>query len=84
MEKMDFVKIAVSTDDYKFQLQKVYRDTEYLVATNGHRLHYSNGLPKVEVGHYVDGSTAHQFPEWKQILPTTSPVVSVELKLDKQ
>jgi DNA polymerase III sliding clamp (beta) subunit (PCNA family) len=63
---LEYVQIAVSKDDTRYNLTKVYRDTEYLVATDGHRLHFSNGMPKVEKGFFLDGTDA-EFPNWSQV-----------------
>lgn len=83
MESLEFVQLAVSKDESRYNLTSVYRDTEYLVATDGNRLHYSNGLQKLEKGHFLNGLDA-EFPIWKPILPTEKESTSIVLGVNKE
>lgn len=78
LTQLDFVKLAVSKDPARYNLGSVYRDTESLVATDGHRLHYTNGQEKIAKGFYLDGLEA-QFPDYKQILPTAKYLHAIVL-----
>lgn len=71
-ENMKFVELAVSTDETRYNLTSVYRDKKHLVGTDGHRLHFSNGLTEIEKGYHVSGIDA-QFPDWNQVLPKDEP-----------
>jgi DNA polymerase III sliding clamp (beta) subunit (PCNA family) len=67
MDTMKWLELATSKDKTRFNLNSVYRDATALVATDGHRLHLSNGLPEV-TPHYTDGTDA-EYPDWKQVMP---------------
>lgn len=79
---MKFVELAVSKDQTRYNLCGMYRDKKHLVGTDGHRIHFANGLPEIETGHYLNGIDA-QFPDWNQVLPKVEPVSVFILKLDK-
>ena len=66
-EKLAFVSMAVSKDESRHNLTGVYRDSEHYVATDGHRLHRANGLPKA-APHYLDDRDA-EFPDYRQVMP---------------
>ena len=68
MKSYDYVNLAISKDKFKPNLNDVYRDKESLVATDGHRIHWTNGLPPIEQGYYISGGDS-QFPEWQLALP---------------
>jgi len=61
MNNLDFVKLAVSKDKLRYNLTDVYRAPQALVATDSHRLHYSNGLPE-STPHYISGDNDRDFP----------------------
>lgn len=67
MNSLEFVTLATSKDTTRFNLQEVFRDTDAFVATDGHRLHWSDA-PKIEKGHFISGLDA-EFPDWKHINP---------------
>lgn len=67
METLDYIKLAVSKDKTRYNICSIYRDKNHFVATDGHRMHYANGLPYADP-HYIDGTDA-QFPDWRQVLP---------------
>ncbi len=78
----DYINLAVSKDQGRYNLTGAYREGEWLVSSDGHRLHYVSGLPVVEKGMFLDGRDA-QFPDWHQVVPKTpgvkcSLVASVE------
>lgn len=81
MENLDFVKLATSSDKSRYNLTGVYRDTDKYVATDGHRMHISNGLPEAEP-HYTDDTSTRfpgaQFPDYKQVIPD-SPIIASTL-----
>ncbi len=82
METLDFIKLACSKDVTRYNLNSVYRDKDCYVATDGHRLHYSNGLTPIEKGHYLDEKLDAQFPDWQRAFPTIdSPIATFELSL---
>jgi DNA polymerase III sliding clamp (beta) subunit (PCNA family) len=68
MNNLAYVQKAVSKDKTRYGIQEVYRDKNRLVATDGHRLHWVNGLPDAEP-HYLSGLDA-QFPDYNQVIPT--------------
>lgn len=67
MKNYDFVNIATSKDAARFGLCHVYRDKKELVASDGHRLHYTDGLPEIDQGYYLDNIDA-QFPDWRNCI----------------
>jgi DNA polymerase III sliding clamp (beta) subunit (PCNA family) len=73
MDTMKYIELAKSKDTSRLALTKIYRDETHLVATDGHRLHYCNGMPLVEP-HFLDGTKDISFPDWKRILPKDSKV----------
>jgi DNA polymerase III sliding clamp (beta) subunit (PCNA family) len=68
MNTLDFVTLATSKDDTRYNMTQVYRDKTELVGTDGHRLHYVDNLPPVEKPHFLSGLDA-PFPEWRQVIP---------------
>jgi DNA polymerase III sliding clamp (beta) subunit (PCNA family) len=79
MEKLDYVKLACSKDERRDNLMHVYRDTDRLVATDGHRLHWCNGLENQPKG-YVDGQDHGEFPDYQHVMP--KGVASASLTFD--
>lgn len=77
METMKYLELAVSKDSTRFNLQRIYRAETELVATDGHRLHLSNGLEKT-TPHYVDGYDG-AFPEYTQVMPKQAPSGKFEI-----
>jgi len=67
LTNMEWVSLAKSDDKYHLNLCEVYRDKHHLVATDGFRLHCSNGLPEV-APHFPSGMDA-QFPDWQAVIP---------------
>lgn len=67
LTNIEWVSLAKSTDKYRLNLCEVYRDKHHLVATDGFRLHCSNGLPEVSP-HFPSGLDA-QFPNWQAVVP---------------
>lgn len=80
---LDYVTIAASKDKTRPSLNGVYRDTAEFVATDGCRLHWSNGLPVIEKGSYLDGRTS-EFPAWRQVLPTGTAKAAREIVLSQE
>lgn len=76
MEALKYIELAKSKDESRYNLTSVYRDTHHLVATDGHRLHMSNGLPEARP-HFLNGIDA-EFPDYKQIIPKQDPVGKIE------
>lgn len=70
MDTNKWVSLARSKDKTRFNLCSVYRAATSIVATDGHRLHMSNGLPEVEP-HFVDDIDG-EFPDYTQVLPKTN------------
>lgn len=77
METMKYLELAVSKDSTRFNLQRIYRAETELVATDGHRLHLSNGLEKT-TPHFVDGYDG-AFPEYTQVMPKQAPSGKFEI-----
>lgn len=74
METMKWLELAVSKDESRFNLNHVFRDKNALVATDGHRLHYSNGLADADRC-YVDGVSEDEravYPDYTRVLPKDS------------
>lgn len=78
MNTLDFVSLAVSRDEFRHNLTGVYRDTNKLVASDGHRLHWVE-IPDGKPG-YLDGRDA-QFPDYSQVMPRDPASCVVEVKL---
>jgi DNA polymerase III sliding clamp (beta) subunit (PCNA family) len=77
MDTLKYIESACSKDKARFNLGAVYRDKNHLVATNGHILHYANGLADVEP-HFLNGQEG-TFPDWQQVLPKeTKEVASLD------
>lgn len=81
MNTLDFVNLAVSKDDTRYNLCSAYRDTNKLVGTDGHRLHWVNSLPDATPS-FVDGRN-EQFPDYSRVMPTGSPSYSFQFKAEK-
>ena len=81
MESLEYVSLAKSTDKTRYMLNSVYRDATALVATDGYRLHWIDGLPEQKPA-YIDGLDA-QFPDYAQVLPKGTPSATVGLLLDR-
>lgn len=76
MDTLKYIELAKSKDQTRYNLTSVYRDKNHLVATDGHRLHMSNGLPDAKP-HFLNGLDA-EFPDYTQILPKTKEAGKVE------
>jgi DNA polymerase III sliding clamp (beta) subunit (PCNA family) len=77
MDTLKYIESACSKDRTRFNINAVYRDKNHLVGTNGHILHYTNGLPDMEP-HFLNGQGG-QFPDWKQVLPSeTREIASID------
>jgi DNA polymerase III sliding clamp (beta) subunit (PCNA family) len=72
MEIMKYLELATSKDQNRENLRYIYRDKQHLVACDGHRLHYTNGLDAIPSGHYLDGQDHGEYPDWHQVLPQES------------
>lgn len=57
--------------------QELYRDKNALVATDGHRLHYIDGLPDATPG-YLSGREG-TYPNWQLVIPQDPPLFSFTL-----
>lgn len=77
MDTQAFIKLAVSKDDTRPNLCEVYRDKAEIVATDGHRLHWSNGLPEVQP-HFLSGLNA-EYPDWRQVVLHSAPDAACQL-----
>jgi len=87
--KKDFkwLNKAVSTDDGRFNLSKVYCDGKNLVSTDGHRLHILNGVGKIfEVGHYNKNNKKVKFdwsfPDYHMVIPDKSKMDMYKFNID--
>lgn len=77
---MKYIELATSKDAHRPNLQSVYRDIDCLVATDGHRLHWINGQEKIEKGFFLNGKDLGEFPEWKAIIPTKTPLSETTIR----
>jgi DNA polymerase III sliding clamp (beta) subunit (PCNA family) len=81
MNNLEFVKLAVSKDKSRYNLTDVFRAPQALVATDSHRLHYSNGLPE-STPHYISGDNDRDFPididAVSTVLTIANPLVTVQ------
>lgn len=75
-----FVELAVSKDENRYNICSIYRDKTELVATDGHRLHLQRGLPEL-TPHYIDGLDAN-FPDWQEVYPKTDTVSEAVIRVD--
>jgi hypothetical protein len=82
MNNLQYVERAISKDETRSNMCRVYRDKKHLVATDGHRIHFANGLPELEKGHYLDGYDG-AFPSWDQVMPTGPVIAKVDLAISK-
>lgn len=69
LSDLEWVTLATFSDKKltRDNLKHVYRDKNCLVATDGHRLHLSSGLPDTTPG-YISGYDG-QFPDYAQVMP---------------
>lgn len=65
---LDYVNIAVSQDEGRWNMTGAYREKDVLVATDGHRLHMVSGLAMQAQGGFVDGRDS-QFPCYEAVIP---------------
>lgn len=80
---LTWVSKAVSKDKFRGNLRHVYRDKNAVVASDGHRLHYSNGLPDA-TPHFIDGYDG-EFPDYKRVLVAADQsVATVSLTVTKE
>lgn len=77
MDTQSFIKLAISREETRSNLCEIYRDETEIVATDGHRLHWINGLPEVQP-HFLSGLDA-EYPDWKQVLPKQGPEAACQL-----
>lgn len=83
MDTMKFVELAKDDASFgRYNLSAIYREKDRLVATDGHRLHYVEGLPIVEKGHFLDGRDA-QFPNYETAF-IQKPQTVGKIKLTKK
>ena len=80
MEALEYVEVAKSRDEGRYNLTGIYRDTERLVATDGHRLHMVDGMPKIDKPHFLDGRDS-QFPSYEIVL-LKNPTLVCSVKFD--
>lgn len=66
MNTQTFIELAKARNAHQHQLNEVYRHEVGLVATDGHRLHISNGLPS-STPHFPSGLDA-EFPDYSHIV----------------
>lgn len=72
----EWVAKACSTELQRPYLNYVYCDGNKIVATDGHRLHYSNAPEGIEKGFYdhtgkkID-DVDYTFPDWERVVPKT-------------
>jgi hypothetical protein len=67
MDNLKWVELATAAERTgRDNITRVYRAKNHFVATDGHRMHMSNGLPDAQPG-YLDGHDG-QFPDYEQIL----------------
>ena len=64
----DYVSVAVSTDEGRYNMTAAYREKDRLVGTDGHRLHMVSGLAMQSEGSFVDGRDA-SFPNYEAVFP---------------
>lgn len=83
MEKLKYIQLAVSKDKTRFNLTSPYRDTDKIVATCGHRLHWVDA-PKQESKGYLDPSIDAEFPDYTQVMPKGEPTGMITASLDKK
>lgn len=77
---MEYLELATSKDETRYNLCAVWRDKTELVATDGHRLHLQRGLPEM-TPHYINGLDAI-FPDWRQVYPKTDTVSEAIIRVD--
>lgn len=75
-----FLELATSKDETRYNLCAIYRDKTELVATDGHRLHLQRGLPEM-TPHFINGLDA-LFPDWRQVYPKTDAVSIAVIRID--
>lgn len=75
MNPIDYITRAVSTDESRYNLTSAYRDTDKLVATDGHRLHYSI-LEKTDSPHFLNPTIQGEYPNVDAVLTglNTNPI----------
>lgn len=66
MDTIKYLELAVSKDEGRYNMQSIYRDTDCMVATDGHRLHLVGNLASIDKPHLLDGSS-YEYPNYKVI-----------------
>lgn len=66
MDTIKYLELAVSKDKGRYNMQSIYRDTDCMVATDGHRLHLVGNLASIDKPHLLDGSS-YEYPNYKVI-----------------
>jgi len=82
---LSFIQRAKSKDETRFNLCSVFRDTDTVVATDGHRLHFHN-VETIETPFFIESigcSDIKTYPDYKRVLPTTSPQASYSLIVNR-
>lgn len=65
---IEYVERAVAKyPEYRLELLSSYRDADRLYGSDGHRLHYVDGLPHVSPGHFTSGASVEP-PNYEAIL----------------
>ncbi len=72
---MKYVELAICKDKTRVNLTGIYRGKNHFVATDGHRMHLSNGLADAEP-HYIDGRDM-EFPNVDIVMPKASAYVGI-------
>jgi DNA polymerase III sliding clamp (beta) subunit (PCNA family) len=84
MDAIKYCELATSKDKTRINLNGVYRAEESYVATDGHRLHMSNGLNKAEPHYLTPLPSPHensQFPDYTQVLPDGTENIIATIKM---
>lgn len=72
--QIQWIYKAVPKNDVRYYLNQAYCDGEYLVGTDGHRLHAFELEDKLEPGYYnselVKIECDGRYPDWKRVMPS--------------
>lgn len=80
MNALNFVNKAIDKKTLNYNMLYPYRDTDKLVATDGHRIHFVN-QPKIEKPYFIGAECELTFPDYSRVLPSDSSLFTFEIGL---
>lgn len=79
---IDWISMAKSDDKTRHNLCEVWRYQTYLLATDGHRMHYQDGHDRIAKDYMLNGTEAPS-PAFKKVIPDPYTTAECLIKTDK-